>query len=75
MLLIAITEQFNKLQKHQSSILENFENIDFKGIISVRNFIAHDYDGVNLSVIENGIRYELPLIEKTIQKILNDIKK
>jgi uncharacterized protein with HEPN domain len=46
MLLIASAEQFNKLKKKESPILENFDALDIKGIISIRNFIAHDYDGI-----------------------------
>ena len=72
MLLVAIAEQFSKLQKNNAPILEEFNEIDLKGIISVRNFVAHDYDGVNFSVIENGLRYEIPILMKIINKILKN---
>ena len=69
MLLVAIAEQFSKLQKSNAVVLNEFSNIDLKGIVSVRNFVAHDYDGVNFSVIEDGLRYEVP----KLYKITNDI--
>jgi len=72
MLLVACAEQFNKLKKENAKILEIFDESDIKGIIDVRNFIAHDYDGINLSIIEDGLRYEIPKIIKTIKKVLEN---
>ena len=34
--------------------------------------IAHDYEGVNLSVTEHVIRKKLPKIKKTIEYILKE---
>jgi len=53
MLLIATAEQFVKLDKKNSKLLKEFDKDDIKEMISVRNFIAHDYDGINLAMIEN----------------------
>ncbi len=72
MLLVAIAEQFSKLQKNNSAILSEFNDIDLKGIISVRNFVAHDYDGVSFSVIENGLRYEIPILLEITNNILDN---
>lgn len=72
MLLVASAEQFNKLYKKNSNILENFDELDIKGIISVRNFIAHDYDGINLSIIEDSLRYGIPEIFEITTKILEN---
>ena len=65
-------EQFNKLYKKNSDVLENFDELDIKGIISVRNFIAHDYDGINLSIIEDSLRYGIPEIFKVTKKVLEE---
>jgi len=70
MLLIAISEQFSKLQKSNSKILNAFDEQDLKGITSVRNFIAHDYDGVRLGIIEDILRYKLPVILKVVDDVL-----
>lgn len=71
MLLIASAEQFNKLKKNDSTILNSFDEIDIKGIISVRNFIAHDYDGINLSIIEDSLRHGIPEILEVCSKLLS----
>ncbi len=70
MLFIAIAEQFTKLQKSNSAVLKNFASSDLKGIASVRNFIAHNYDGVQLAIIESTIRNKLPQTLEIINKIL-----
>ncbi|PHS57630.1 MAG: hypothetical protein COB17_05290 [Sulfurimonas sp.] len=74
MLLIAIAKQFKKLQKNNSNILKNFQESDLKGIASVRNFIAHDYDGVQLAIIESTIRYKLPETLEIVKKLLLDVE-
>jgi uncharacterized protein with HEPN domain len=72
--LTSIAEQFDKLSKDgEFSILENFDKRDIKGSYDVRNFIAHDYDGVNLSVIEDTIRKRLPIIKSVTDKIISTI--
>jgi uncharacterized protein with HEPN domain len=58
--LTAIAEQFNKLKKeHADAILENFDKDDLKGLYDVRTYIAHDYEGINLAIIEWIIRNAL----------------
>ncbi len=72
MLISAISEQFNKLKKHNSQILEKFDEEDIKGIIGVRNYIAHDYDGVNLAIIEIDLRENMPKIHKIVKYIISE---
>jgi uncharacterized protein with HEPN domain len=70
MLIVAISEQFNKLYKKEAKILENFDTEDIKGIINVRNYIAHDYDGVNLAMIEADLRENMPRLKEIVESIL-----
>jgi len=72
MLFIAIAEQFTKLQSSNSNVLKNFQESDLKGIASVRNFIAHDYDGIQLAIIESTIRHKLPQTLQIINTILKE---
>jgi len=67
MCLMQIGESLNKIDK---SILERFDLIDdTKGSYNVRNFIAHDYDGVDLSLIEMILRDRLPILKTKILKL------
>jgi len=59
--LTAIAEQFDKLKRaHADKLLSVFDEQDVKGMYDVRTYIAHDYEGVNLAIIEWIIRYGLP---------------
>lgn len=70
MLIVAVSEQFDKLKKHNAAVLENFEAADIRGIIGVRNYIAHDYDGLNLSIIETDLRENMPRIKAVVKNIV-----
>lgn len=68
--IIRIAEQFTKLKDdNEFKILENFDNKDLKGISAVRNYIAHDYDSTDDSIIEDVIRFNLPIFAKIIKEI------
>ena len=66
--LTSIAEQFSKL--NNSDVLTNFDESDIKGAIDTRNFIAHDYEGINLPIIEFIIRERLPIIKDIIEDII-----
>ncbi|HIP13389.1 MAG TPA: hypothetical protein EYG73_11820, partial [Arcobacter sp.] len=52
--IIRIAEQFSKLKDdNEFKILEHFLSDDLKGISSVRNYIAHDYDSTDDNIIED----------------------
>jgi len=58
--LTAIAEQFNKLQREgNTEILAYFDEDDIKGMYDTRTYIAHDYDGVNLAIIDWIVRHGL----------------
>jgi uncharacterized protein with HEPN domain len=70
--LTSIAEQFDKLlHAGELEILSNFEKQDIKGSYELRNFIAHDYEGIDLYIVENVIEERLPVIKQGIKKILN----
>ena len=69
--LTAIAEQFDKLKKeHADDLLAAFETDDVKGMYDVRTYIAHDYEGVNLSIIEWIIRHGLPKFKKQCLELI-----
>jgi uncharacterized protein with HEPN domain len=69
--LTSIAEQFDKLlHAGELEVLSAFDRQDIKGSYELRNFIAHDYEGVDLYIVEAVIRERLPEIEKAVRKIL-----
>ena len=66
--LTSIAEQFSKIK--DDALLNHFEKEDVKGAINTRNFIAHDYEGINLPIIEFIIRERLAILKYEIKKII-----
>jgi uncharacterized protein with HEPN domain len=69
--LTSIAEQFDKLlHAGELEILTNFEKQDIKGSYDLRNFIAHDYEGIDLHIVEDVIKERLPFIKQGVEQIL-----
>jgi uncharacterized protein with HEPN domain len=69
--LTAIAEQFDKLlHGGELEILSHFDTEDIKGSYELRNFIAHDYEGIDLHIVEDVIRNRLPVIAKGVEEAL-----
>ena len=69
--LTAIAEQFDKLlHGGELEILSHFDKEDIKGSYELRNFIAHDYEGIDLHIVEDVIRNRLPIIAKGVEEAL-----
>ena len=69
--IVRIAEQFSKLKDdNEFKILENFASDDLKGISAVRNYIAHDYDSTDDNIIEDVVRYNLPIFKNIIEKLI-----
>ena len=69
--LTSIAEQFDKLlHSGELDILSNFEKQDIKGSYELRNFIAHDYEGIDFHIVEDVILERLPIIMNSVEKVL-----
>ena len=70
--LTSIAEQFDKLLHNgELDLLANFAKEDIKGSYELRNFIAHDYEGVDLYIVEDVIEHRMPIIKQSVTTILN----
>jgi len=56
-------------------VKQKYLDVDWKGIIGLRNRIAHEYFGVDLAVIWNIVKQELPKLEAQVKHILEKEKK
>ncbi len=69
--LTSIAEQFDKLlHSGELDILSNFDKQDIKGSYELRNFIAHDYEGIDFHIVEDVILERLPIIMNSVEKVL-----
>jgi uncharacterized protein with HEPN domain len=51
-------------------IKEKYENVDWKGIVGLRNRIAHEYFDVSLRIVWHIVMKELPPLEDQMKEIL-----
>ncbi|MBN2894420.1 MAG: DUF86 domain-containing protein [Campylobacterales bacterium] len=69
--LVAIAEQLDKLsQEGAYALLMQLPKEVTKGAYGLRNFVAHDYEGVNLVLVEDVLRLHLPLLRSNIDALL-----
>jgi len=64
MCLMQIGETLHKIKDEEIR-----KKLPVKGSYDVRNFIAHDYEGVDLGLIDNILRYLIPELRVTIEKL------
>ncbi len=73
--LTSIAEQFDKLLHNgELEILSHFQKQDIKGSYELRNFIAHDYEGIDLCIVEDVINERLKIIKQSVNNVLATLK-
>ncbi len=65
MCLMQIGETLHKIKDEEIR-----KKLPVKGSYDVRNFIAHDYEGVDLGLIDNILRYLIPELKVTIESLI-----
>jgi uncharacterized protein with HEPN domain len=55
-------------------IKRKFENVDWKGIVGLRNRIAHEYFDISLSIVWHIVTEELEILEEQMKEILEHFK-
>ena len=63
---IVLGEAANRLS---DAVKTNLSNIDWRSIIGFRNFVAHDYFGVDINIVWAAIKIHLPELKSELKKI------
>jgi uncharacterized protein with HEPN domain len=72
-MLMALMQIGESMRKIDSDVLKRFDlDVDTKGAYNVRNFIAHDYDGIDLGLIETILRDKVPELKAKMQKLADE---
>lgn len=66
--LISLQEQMQKLQ-NESQIVKSLADYHLKGLADTRNAIAHNYEGLNLELMEDTIRFDLVELKNELKRI------
>jgi len=72
MCIMQIGETLNKLNTETQ---EHYPELPIKESYLTRNYIAHDYEGVNKHIIEMIIRDQLPKLKLYLKTVIKDIQK
>ena len=53
---------------------QKYPNVSWKEIRGLRNFVTHQYFGIELNEIWSTVTNDIPLLKNQIQKIIEDIE-
>jgi uncharacterized protein with HEPN domain len=74
MMLIAIGESFKKIDfETEGRYLKKYPEIDWHGVIGLRNVLAHDYFDIDTEEIFKICRRDIPQLLNTVQRMLREI--
>ncbi len=75
MMLIAVGESFKKIDlETEGQWLEKYPEIDWRGVIGLRNVLAHDYFDIDAEEIFKICRRDIPQLLNTVQRMLAEIR-
>lgn len=73
MMLITIGESLKNLDKRAADLLQRYPQVDWKGAKGLRDILSHNYFSLNADAIYLICRDEIPLLQTTIEKMLEDL--
>ena len=74
MLLIAIGESVKRIDKEtHKQLLSNYSEIDWKGVMGMRDIIAHHYFDIDAEVVFDVMKNNLPAVKEAIDKMISDL--
>lgn len=75
MLLIAIGEGVKGVDKlTEKKLLSLYPEMDWKGVMGMRDIIAHHYFDLDAEIVYDVIKHDLPKLKEVLQQIIDDLK-
>ena len=75
MLLIAIGEGVKGGDKlTDKKLLSFYPEMDWKGVMGMRDIIAHHYFDLDAEIVYDVIKHDLPKLKDVLQQIIDDLK-
>ena len=69
--LMQIGENASKIDE---DFIKKHSNIKWKEMKGLRNKIVHDYDGVNIMIVWDTMKEDLPILREQLSKLLGETK-
>lgn len=75
MKLIAIGESFKNIDKHTGrTLLQNYPEVDWKGVKGVRDIISHHYFDLDAEEIYEICKTHIPPLHETVKRMITDLR-
>ena len=75
MLLIAIGEGVKGVDKlTDKKLLSLYPEMDWKGVMGMRDIIAHHYFDLDAEIVYDVIKHDFPKLKDVLQQIIDDLK-
>ena len=75
MLLIAIGEGVKGVDKlTDKKLLSFYPEMDWKGVMGMRDIIAHHYFDLDAEIVYDVIKHDMPKLKDVLQQIKDDLK-
>ena len=72
-IFLGLAQIGENLSKFDDYFIEKFDLKEEKlGAYYTRNYIVHDYEGVDLMIVENILRVHLPILKEKLLKAKNE---
>ena len=74
MILVVVGEEFKTIdRKTQGDLLSRYHNVHWRGVIGVRDFLAHGYFQVNTEQLFGICRDDIPILIETVKRMIQDL--
>lgn len=74
MILVAVGEEFKAIdRKTEGRLLSRYPEVDWRGVIGVRDVLAHAYFQVNAEQLFGICRDDIPKLIETVRKMIHDL--
>lgn len=74
MLLLAIGESIKGIDKMtKKQLLTNYPEVDWKGVMGIRDIIAHHYFDIDESIVFDVVKNKLPGKLSTINRMIDEL--
>ena len=75
MTLVAVGEAFRQIDnKTDGHLLADYPEVNWRGVIGVRNVIAHGYFDIDVEQVFSICKEDIPILIETVQRILADLR-
>lgn len=74
MLLLAIGESIKGIDKMtQKQLLSKYPEVDWRGVMGIRDIIAHHYFDIDETIVFDVVKNKLPEMRNTIERMIENL--